>query len=92
MGGGDKRFEVFQGAVVGMHFVIIGDVVAVVFERRGVVGHDPDAVYAQRLDMVEVLDGSAKVAVAVAGAVLVGADVEFVEYGRFVPKWIIHIL
>jgi hypothetical protein len=33
VGGGDKCLEVIQGAVGGMHFVVVGDVVAVVFER-----------------------------------------------------------
>lgn len=53
-------------------------------------GHDPDAGDAEGLNMVEAGNGSAKVADAVAVAVLVGADIEFVEYGRFVPVGIVH--
>jgi hypothetical protein len=48
-------------------------------------GHDPDAIHAEGLDVVESADCTAKVADAVAVAVLKGTDIELVKRGFLIP-------
>jgi hypothetical protein len=52
--------EVAQRAVVGVDVVVVGDVVAVVAQRRRVERQQPDRVDAQVLDVVELLGQAAK--------------------------------
>ena len=60
--------EVVDRAEVGVDVEEVGDVVAVVAERRGVHRQEPDAVDAEVADVVELLGHPAKVAHAVAVA------------------------
>ena len=78
--------EVAQGAVVRVHAPVVGDVVTVVLLRRGVEGQEPDGGDAQVLDVVELVDQSAKIADAVAAFVAEGLDVQFVDDGVLVPE------
>ena len=64
----------------------IGDVVAVVFQRRGEDRHQPEAGHAQVAQVVQFLGQAAQIAVAVAVAVVKAAHVDFVEDGILVPK------
>ena len=43
----EERLEILQRAVVGMNLVEIGDVVAIVLQRRGIEGEEPDAIHAE---------------------------------------------
>src|SRR3712207_5705097 len=64
---------------------VIGDVVAVVLQRRRVEGEQPDRRDAEVLKVVELPGEAAKVADAVAVAVVEGAHVELVDDRILVP-------
>ncbi len=85
MGSVKKGPEVIERAEVGVDAGVVGHVVAVVAQGRRVHRLHPDAVDAERLDVVELRDRPAEVAVAVAVAVAVGADVQFEEDGFLIP-------
>ena len=68
-----------------MNVGVVGDVVAVVAQRRGTEGQQPDGGDAQVLQVVELLRQAAEIADAVGHAVEEGADVDFVDDGVFVP-------
>lgn len=85
MGGIDQGLEICQIAVGGMHAVIIGDVVAVIDQRRGEGGEQPDAIDAQVGHIIETGNGPAQVAMSIAVAVVKSADVEFVENRSLIP-------
>ncbi len=81
----EHLLEVGQRAVLRMHVLVLRDVVAVVAQRRGVEGHQPDRVDAQVLHVVEL----GRDALEVADAVVVGIgkrlDVELVDHRVAVP-------
>ncbi len=82
----DELAEVLDRAVVGMDREEVRDVVAAVFERRLVHRQEPDAVDAEPLEVVELLDEPAKVAGAVVVPVEEPADVDLVEHGPLEPQ------
>ena len=86
VGGLGQRLEVGDGADRGMDLAEIGDVVAVVLQGRGVDGHEPEAVDAQLLEVVELGSQADQVAVAVAVGVVETPDVDLVEDGVLVPE------
>ena len=88
VGGGEEALEVVDGAVAGVDLGVVGDVVAVVAEWRGVERQKPEAGDAEVLEIVEARDEAGEVADAVAVGVLEGADVELVDDGVFVPEGI----
>ena len=81
-----QRLEVGDGADRGVDLAKIGDVVAVVLQGRGVDGHQPEAVDAQLLEVVELRRQADQVAVAVAVGVVETPDVDLVEDGVLVPE------
>ena len=88
VGGCEEALEVFDGAVAGVDGSVVGDVVAVVAEGRGIEGEEPEAGDAEVLEVVEAGDEPGEVADAVCVGVLEGADVEFVDDCVLVPEWI----
>ncbi len=84
-----KASKSCERAVAGVDVGVIGDVVAVVPQGRGVEGQQPDGGDAQVLEVVEPLGQAAEVADAVAVAVLEGADVDLVDDGVLVPEGIV---
>src|SRR3954447_21899747 len=66
----------------------VGDVVAAVAERRLVHRQEPDAVDAEPLQVVELVDQSAEVARPVVVAVVEAADVDLVEDRSLEPQWV----
>ena len=86
MGRLGQRLEVGDGPDGGMDLAEVGDVVAVVLQGRGVDGHQPEAVDAQLLEVVELGRQADQVAVAVAVGVVESADVDLVEDGILVPE------
>ncbi len=80
-----------QRAVLRMHVLVVGNVVAVVLERRGIEGHQPEGVDAEVANVVE-LGGQAR---EIADAVVVGIeerlDVELVDDGVLVPERIVDV-
>ena len=88
MSGGKEALEVVDSAVAGIDVGVIGDIVAVVSERRRKEGKEPEAGNAEVLEVVETRDEAGKVADAITIGVLEGADVELIDDGVFVPEGI----
>jgi len=62
VGGVEDFLEVGERAVGGVDFGVIGDVVAVVLQRRGIEGQQPDGGDTGVLEVVELLGKSLEVA------------------------------
>ena len=86
MGGLGQRLEVGDVADGGVDLPEIGDVVTVVLQGRRVDGHQPEAVDAQLLEVVELGRQADQVAVAVAAGVVETPDVDLIEDGILVPE------
>ena len=84
-----KLAEVLERAVVGMHVGVVGDVVAVVAQRRRIERQQPDRVDAELLDVVEPLGQPGEVADAVAVGVVERLDVHLIDDGVLVPERVI---
>jgi len=63
---GDQRVEIGQRAVIGMHALVIGNVIAPVAIGRGMDRRQPDRIDAERSDVVELRDETGKIALPVA--------------------------
>ena len=61
----EKRLEILELAILRMNVGVVGDVVAVVPQRRGIEGQEPDRGDPKVLQVVELLGQASKVAVAV---------------------------
>ena len=85
----DEALEVVQRAVARMDVLVVGDVVAVVAQRRRIERQQPERVDAELLEVVELLRQAGEVADAVVVAVEEGADVHLVDDGVLVPERII---
>jgi hypothetical protein len=86
VGGLDEVADVVDGAVVGLDREEVRDVVAAVAQRRPVERQQPDAVDAEPLQVVELLDQPAEVTGAVAVRVEERARVDLLEDGRLEPQ------
>src|SRR5262249_25440243 len=84
----DELAEVLDRAVVGMDGEEVRDVVPAVAERGLVHRQQPEAVDAEPLEVVELLDQAAEVARAVVVAVEKATDVDLVEDGPSEPQGI----
>ena len=82
----DEALEVVERAVHRVDRRVVGDVVAVVPERRRVEGQQPQAGDAEVVQVGELLGQPGKVADAVAVAVVEGADVGLVDDRVLVPE------
>src|SRR6266545_308853 len=82
----DEALEIVHEPVVGMDREEVGDVVAPVAQWRLVHRQEPDAVDAEPLQVVELLDQPAEVAGAVVVAVEEAADVDLVEDRGLEPE------
>ena len=81
----DESLEIPHRSVARIDRAVVGDVVAVVAQRRGVERQHPDGGDAEVLDMVEALHEAGEVADAVVVGILEGLDVELVDDGVLVP-------
>ena len=61
----EKGAEIVERAVVWINIEIIGDVVAVIFERRWIKWEKPDRADTQFLEIIEFLDQAAEIADAI---------------------------
>src|SRR5579875_279866 len=68
-----------------MDVAVVGDVVPVVTQRRGIERQQPQRRHPELLEVAELLDETPEIADAVAVAVVEGADVQLVEDGVLVP-------
>ena len=75
----EEEAEVVDGADLRVHAGVVGDVVPVVAQRAREERRDPQAVDAQPLQVVELLDQAAEVAGAVGVGVAERADQDLVE-------------
>jgi hypothetical protein len=78
--------HVAQRPVGRVDAAVVGDVVAVVLERRRVEGQKPDRGDAEVLQVVELLDQAGEVADAVVVGVVEGPDVDLVDDRVLVPE------
>ena len=81
-----KRSEIIQCAEVWIDIKIIGNVVAVVTQRRWIEWEKPDCSDPQLLQVIELFHQSAEIAHPVAVAVAKGLNVQFVDYRILVPQ------
>ena len=49
----DQLVEIFQGSVLRVDVVVIGDVIAVILLRGGIERGDPDGINAEALEVVQ---------------------------------------
>ena len=89
MGFPQELLEVLQGAHTRMDVRVVGDVVAVVLERRRAEGQQPQGGDAEIPEIVQTLGQTPEVADAVAVAVLEGSDAKLVEDGVLVPEGLV---
>ena len=85
----DEQRDVLDGAVVGEHRAVVGDVVAAVAQRALLERQQPDAVHAEPLEIFELADQPGEIADAVVVAVVERADRELVEHRLLKPERII---
>ena len=85
----DERLEVVERAVARMDVPVVGDVVAVVLERRREERQQPEAGDAEVLQVIELARQAAEVADAVVVAVEERLDVRFVDDRVLVPERIV---
>ncbi len=83
--------EIRQGAVLGVDVEIVGDVIAVVKQRRWVERQQPQGGHPQIADVVQLPDQALEVADAVAGAVVKRFHVQLVDDRVFVPERLIGL-
>ncbi len=86
--GVEEPHEVVAGAVVGVDALVVGDVVAVVAQRRFADRQQPQARHAKALQVIELPGQPGEIADAVAVAVAEGLDVQLVDDRVLVPEWI----
>jgi len=82
----EKLLEVCDGAVGRVDVGVVGDVVAVIAERRGEEGEQPEAGDAEILEVIELGDEALEVANAIGVGVRERADVNLVDDRVFVPE------
>ena len=75
----DKCLKILQRAVCRIYGRVVGNVVAIISERRGIEREQPNGGDAQVLQVVELLRQSAKVADAFIGAVEERAHVQLID-------------
>ena len=78
--------EIIQGAELRMHILVVGDVVAVVLERRRIERHQPDRVDAQVPDVFELGGEALEIADAVVVRIEERFDVDLIDDRVLVPK------
>jgi len=71
----DEGAEVSQGAVIGMDVLIVGNIVAIIAQGRGIKGHEPQRVHPQFLEIVQPLDQTPEITDAILAAVAKRLDV-----------------
>jgi hypothetical protein len=82
---GDEAAELAHRAVGRIDGAVVGDVIAVVAERRGVERQQPDSGDAEVVDVIQAIDKACEVADAVIIGVLERLDVQLIDYGILVP-------
>ena len=81
-----QRLEVGDGADRRMDLAELGDVVAVILQRRGINRHQPEAVDAQFLKIVQLRGQADQVAIPVSVGVVESTDIDLIEDRVLVPE------
>ncbi len=81
-----KGFEIAQRAVHRMHVAIIGDVVAVVLERRRIKRQQPDRRHAEVLDVIQLFASARENRPRRRRRVVKRADMHFVNDAALIPE------
>ena len=79
-------FKIVERAIRRVYAGVVRDVVAVVFQRRGIERQEPDGGDAEVLDVIQLLGESPEIAGAVAVGIEEGADVDFVDDAALIPE------
>src|SRR5579863_3489473 len=77
--------EIGERSVVGMHGLVIGDVIAPIAIGRGMDRRKPDAVDAEARDIIELAPQAFEIALPVAVRVAEAADIDLVDGGAAPP-------
>ena len=85
----EQTAEIFDGAVRRRNAAKVGDIVAVIPERRGIEGKQPQTIDTKPLQIVQLLNQSRKIPDAIVVAVIKCADMELVKYSVLVPERIL---
>jgi hypothetical protein len=85
----DQVAEVAQRAESRVDAHVVGDVVAVVAQRRGIERQQPDAGDAEVGEVVELPRQPGEIAYAVAAGIEISLDVQLIDDGVFVPQRIV---
>ena len=85
----EQSLEVLDRAVLRMHGLVFGDVVAIVAQRRRIERQEPERVDVERLHVVELLDQPWKIAEAITIAVAKRLDVQLVDDRVLVPERVV---
>src|SRR5947209_20292318 len=85
MGRIKKGAKIIKGAEVRIDVEIIGDVVAVITQRRRIKRKKPDGRDAELLEIIQFLDQATEIAHSIAVTVAKRLDVEFVDDRFIVP-------
>ena len=83
--------KIVERAELRMHVLIVGNVVAVVLERRGIEGHQPDGVDPEVPDVVELGGQALEIADAIVVRIEERLDVELVDDRVLVPERVVGI-
>ena len=86
MRGREERLKILERAEVRIDVVIIGDVVAVIAQRRWIERQKPDRGNTEFLQIIELLDQPAKIADTVTVTVMKSLNMQFVDDRVFEPK------
>ncbi len=81
-----KGLKIFQRAIAGMHGEIVGDVVAVVAQRRSKKRQQPDAGDAELLQVVQLFQQALKISDAIVVGIFKRLDVQLINNGVFIPE------
>ena len=92
--------EICQCAVHRIHRAIIGNVITIIFERRGIKREQPDGGHPEVFNIIELLGQAAKIPGAVAVTVVKRADMDFVDDAALIQdgsrlrpsRWIVGLV
>jgi len=84
-----KFFEIVDIAISGIDMIVVGNIISVVFERRGVEGQQPDGRYAQIFEIIEFFKQTLEITNSITIAITKGFNVQFVNDRVFVPVQLI---
>jgi hypothetical protein len=88
----DEALEFGERSVILADVAIFGDVVAVILSRRRIEGEEPDRVYTEAVDIVELCVEAGEIADAVVVGVEERFDVQLIDYRVLVPERVLDEL